>query len=81
MGRFIYGLSGFAVALFNLGLLHSDPGHERNLVEAYKWFSLAAQRGMDEGGWRVGRLSDQMTPAQIAEAQRKARAWLAQNPG
>jgi uncharacterized protein len=63
--------------LFHLGLRYCT-GHEvpRNLVEAHKWFNLAAMGG-DLAGARVSReISREMSPAEIAEAQRQARNWL-----
>jgi hypothetical protein len=39
------------------------------------WFSLAAANGMDAAGKARDQLAAQMTPDQIAEAQRLAREW------
>ncbi len=71
---------GFASALFNLGIFYSNPDDEQDLVEAYKWFTLAANKGMQEGNWRQVRLAEKMTAAQIAEAETRARAWLDVHP-
>jgi hypothetical protein len=39
------------------------------------WYNLAAGNGYDDGKkWR-DRLAENMTPAQIAEAQKLAREW------
>jgi hypothetical protein len=47
-----------------------------NLIEAHKWFNLAALKGsMPAREWRTS-LAQEMTADQIAEAQRQARAWL-----
>ncbi|MBY0226852.1 MAG: hypothetical protein K2Q28_13695 [Hyphomicrobium sp.] len=67
-------------ALFELGLMYCS-GREvpLNLVEAHKWFNLAAQRGnSDARRYRI-ELAAEMSKAEIAEAQRQARAWLAQH--
>jgi hypothetical protein len=53
----------------------------QDLVEAYKWMSLAASREpSDENRTTAIRECEataaQMTPAQLAEAQRLARAWI-----
>jgi TPR repeat protein len=67
-------------ALFELGLMYCS-GREvpLNLVQAHKWFNLAAQRGnADAKRYRV-ELAAEMSKAEIAEAQRQARAWLAKH--
>lgn len=64
-------------ALYNLGLAYSTgQGAPANYVTAHKWFNLAAMKGVNEARvWRA-QLSHEMSPAQIAEAQRQAREWL-----
>lgn len=65
-------------ALFELGLIYCT-GRDGvvDLVEAHKWFNLAAMRGnVDAKDYRA-EVSREMTKAQIAEAQRQARRWLA----
>ena len=67
-------------ALFELGLMYCS-GREvpLNLVQAHKWFNLAAQRG-NSGAKRYRiELAAEMSKAEIAEAQRQARAWLAKH--
>jgi TPR repeat protein len=67
-------------ALFELGLMYCS-GREvpLDLVQAHKWFNLAAQRGnSDAKRYRI-ELSAEMSKAEIAEAQRQARAWLAKH--
>ena len=68
---------GRADALYNLGLAYSTgQGVAVDFVTAHKWFNLAAMRGVDEAkSWRA-QLSSEMSPAQIAEAQKLAREWL-----
>ena len=67
-------------ALFELGLL-SCSGREgsADLVSAHKWFNLAALRGNEEAKRYRLELSREMTKAQIAQAQRQAREWLARH--
>lgn len=48
----------------------------RDLVEAHKWFNLGAMYGHEESGWCRADISGEMDRAEIAEAQRRARAWL-----
>ena len=67
---------GHARAQLNLGVMFgTGQGVKQDHVQAHKWFSLAGTGGMEDG-WK-GRdiLAKQMTPAQIVEAQRLARAW------
>lgn len=67
-------------AYFDLGVVYSTGSHgaECDLVEAHKWFNLAASKGHDEAGWCRADISDEMTAREIAEAQRRAREWMAQ---
>jgi TPR repeat protein len=64
-------------ALYNLGLAYSTgQGVTVDYVAAHKWFNLAAMKGVNEArGWRA-QISEEMSAAQIAEAQRQAREWL-----
>ncbi len=66
-----------ADALYELGVMYC-VGREvdLDLIAAHKWFNLAAARGNKEARDRRAELSSEMTRAQIAEAQRQARAWL-----
>lgn len=65
---------GIARARFNLGVLYANgQGVARDDVEAYKWMSLAA--ALEEAAAARDRLARQMTPARIAEAERRAREW------
>ncbi len=65
-------------ALFDLGVAFST-GHKGvpvDLVEAHKWFNLAALSGCTRGQQCRAEISIEMTAREIAEAQRQARAWL-----
>jgi uncharacterized protein len=63
--------------LFHLGLRYCT-GHDvpRDLVEAHKWFNLAAMGGDLRAREYRGEISREMSPGEIAEAQRQARSWL-----
>jgi uncharacterized protein len=69
---------GNAGALFDLGVAYStgSGGVDVDLVEAHKWFNLAALNGNEEAMYCRAEISDEMTAREIAEAQRQARAWL-----
>ena len=65
-------------AYFDLGVAFSTGSHGTpiDLIEAHKWFNIAASRGHEEAAWCRADLSDEMTAREIAEAQRRAREWL-----
>jgi TPR repeat protein len=69
---------GNATAYFDLGVAFSTGSHgvECDLVEAHKWFNLAASQGHEEAAWCRADVSDEMSAREIAEAQRRAREWL-----
>ncbi len=68
---------GDAGALFDLGIAFSTgSGVDVDLIEAHKWFNLAALGGNEEAMACRADISDDMTAREIAEAQRQARAWI-----
>lgn len=70
--------SGNLDALYELGVMYSTGSHgvDCDLIEAHKWFNLAAARGHEEAAWCRSDISEEMTAREIAEAQRQAREWL-----
>ena len=74
---------GFAEALNNLGMMYGNgDGVQQDDVQAHKWFDLAAahhppgrkrRKSVRDRDYLVNR----MTSAQIAEAERLAREWIA----
>lgn len=66
-------------ACFDLGVIYSTGSHgaATDLVEAHMWFNLAASQGHEEAVWCRGDVAEEMSRAEIAEAQRRARRWLA----
>ncbi|MGB5093681.1 MAG: SEL1-like repeat protein [Parvibaculum sp.] len=70
--------SGSSDALYNLGLMYSTGTEvEPNLVMAHKWFNLAAMKGSEAARSYRAELAQEMSKEEIAEAQRQAREWLA----
>jgi len=68
---------GAADALFELGLMYcSGRDAPLDLVQAHKWFNLAAVRGNAEAKVYRQEISSEMTRAQVSEAQRQAREWM-----
>jgi TPR repeat protein len=74
---------GHATAQLIMGIsCRAGRDMPRDLVEAYKWLSLAASREPSDENRTTAiheceATAAQMTPAQLAEAQRRARTWLA----
>jgi hypothetical protein len=66
--------------LFRMGLLYStgQGGAPLDFVSAHMLFNLAAMRGSQEAKIYRKELSREMDPADVAEAQRAARQWLAE---
>lgn len=63
--------------MFELGMMYSAGNAvPMNLVEAHKWFNLAAAKGLSEAARLRREIAELMSEAEIAEAQRAARAWL-----
>ncbi len=67
-------------ALFELGCAFStgSRGALCDLVEAHKWFNLAASKGHEEAQHCRADVAEEMTAREIVEAQRRARAFLAE---
>ncbi|WP_438728791.1 hypothetical protein ACR9YC_00900 [Parasphingorhabdus sp. DH2-15] len=72
--------NGDIAAYFDLGVAYSTgtDGLTMDMIEAHKWFNLAAVNGHDEAQNCRAEIADEMTAREIAEAQRQARAWLGQ---
>ena len=77
--RIAQAADGDVRALYELGIAYStgSGGTPIDLVEAHKWFNLAAMRGNQEAKKFRSELAAEMTALQVAEAQRQAREWLA----
>jgi uncharacterized protein len=66
-------------AYYDLGVAYSTGSHgvDCDLIEAHKWFNLAAVNGHGEAQMCRADISEEMTAREIAEAQRRAREWIA----
>lgn len=69
---------GDIAAYYDLGVAYSTGSHGVgcDLIEAHKWFNLAAVAGHDDAAMCRHDVSEEMTAREIAEAQRRAREWL-----
>jgi TPR repeat protein len=67
---------GDGSAQYNIGRMYArGEGVQRDLPEAYKWFTLASVAGRPEGERARQAISRSMTPVQMAEGLRRAEEW------
>ena len=78
--RIAEAAAGDVQALYELGVAYStgSSGVQVDLVEAHKWFNLAALNGSALAQECRAEISEDMSAREIAEAQRQARAWLSE---
>ena len=68
------------MAQLNLGdMYEKGQGVPQDYVLAHMWLNLAAAQGIEIAGEIRNLLAKNMTPAQIAKAQRLARQWRPTN--
>ena len=62
---------------FALGMIHSaGAGVAVDLVQAHKWFNIAAVRGHGDAARLRREIAEHMSDGEIGSAQRAARDWL-----
>jgi uncharacterized protein len=65
-----------ALAFAKLGLMYAQGrGVLQDFIQAHMWYNLSAAHGENRSAEARDTLAKQMTPAQIAEAQRLAHEW------
>ncbi len=65
---------GDAKAQANLGLLYSSGiAGERDLIQAYAWLKLSADKGEATGSVPLAEIKTGMTPTQVQEGERLAK--------
>ena len=70
-----------AASCFALGMNYSaGAGVAVDLIEAHKWFNIAAMRGHADAARLRREIAEQMADAEIGRAQRAARDWLKSHP-
>ena len=68
---------GQSDALFELGLIYCSGREGKvDMIEAHKWFNLAALKGSESAKQYRCEISREMSPADVAHAQRQARDLL-----
>ena len=66
---------------FGLGMIYSaGAGVAVDLVQAHKWFNIAAMRGHSDAARLRREIAEQMSDSEIGCAQRAARDWLKSHP-
>ncbi len=66
---------------FGLGMIYSaGAGVTVDLVQAHKWFNIAAMRGHRDAARLRREIAEQMSDGEIGCAQRAARDWLKSHP-
>ena len=66
---------------FAFGMIHSaGAGVTIDLVQAHKWFNIAAMRGHRDAAQLRREIAEQMSDSEIGSAQRAARDWLRTHP-
>ncbi len=70
--------AGKPEAYYELGVAYAvgHDGIDVDLIEAHKWFNLAAMSGDERAQMDRSEVAADMTVAEIAMAQREARAFL-----
>jgi TPR repeat protein len=77
--RLADALRGDDLACYDLGVAYSTgtDGADYDLIEAHKWFNLAAVAGNVAAQAARAEIADDMSAREIATAQRAARALIA----
>lgn len=70
---------GDSAAYYELGVAFSTGSHgvDCDLIEAHKWFNLAAIAGLETAKDCRTDIAEDMSAREIASAQAAARSWLA----
>ncbi|BDZ73801.1 hypothetical protein GCM10025856_15200 [Methylophaga marina] len=67
-------------AQFYLGLMSfNGDGEEKNLIEAYKWFDLAASSGHEDAHYYRSAVAAMLTEEQKKQASQLAQKWFDEN--
>ena len=71
---------GLAGAQLNLGVMYANgEGVLQDNVTAHMWFNIAGANGAEDGRDNREKIERKMTPADISEAQKRARICMASN--
>jgi TPR repeat protein len=65
--------------LLRLGMRYATAETPDERMTAHKWFNIAAMHGSAEAARLRREIAAEMSPAEIAAAQRAARDWVTQH--
>jgi len=67
---------GLADSQFNLAVLYErGMGVQQSLIDAYKWYAIAAQQGDTESKARLDALNTQLSPEDKTAAEKAAQSF------
>jgi len=70
-----------ALGCYERGMIYSaGAGVPVDLIEAHKWFNIAAMRGHGDAVRLRREIAELMSDSEIGRAQRAARDWLKAHP-
>lgn len=73
----LLGAHSQAEDLYRAGLAYATgTGTEINLIEAHKWFNLAAVRGHEDAKAQRQEMAEMLTSAEVKLALQAARDWM-----
>ncbi len=71
---------GSAISQYHLGLMYlKGLGVLQDFCRAHLWLNMASSRGHKKARVQLEKLTKRMSAHQVADAQKLARAWAAQN--
>jgi uncharacterized protein len=71
-------VQSYAIAQYNLGNIYDlGDGVPRDYITAHMWYDIASSNGADDAGKNRDVLTAKMSPADVSEAQRRARVCMA----
>lgn len=73
----LLGAHSHAEDLYHAGLAYATgTGAEINLIEAHKWFNLAAVRGHEDAKAQRQEMAEMLSSAEVKLALQAARDWM-----
>jgi TPR repeat protein len=74
--------TGSSVCQYYLGIMFlNGKGVLQDFCQAHMWLNIASSRGHEKACKQLEKLTESMTPEQVAEAQGIARQWVANQTG
>jgi localization factor PodJL len=73
---------GYVDSAFNLGVLYErGDGVPQSLLDAYKWYAIAANQGDAESKVRMSAMAGELPPDALAAAQKAAESFKPDQTG